>query len=79
MREIAEEAGVRARIVGPLGTVSLGPGVLVDYFLLEALEERPSPEGRSVRWCSADEARALLRYPEARGLLDDAERLAREG
>jgi 8-oxo-dGTP pyrophosphatase MutT (NUDIX family) len=79
IREVSEEAGVIARIVRSLRTLRLGPEVLVEYFLMDALEQQPSPEGRKVRWCSLGGARVLLRYPEALSLLQDVERLEEEG
>ena len=73
LRELAEEAGV----TGVLGE-STGVTVFsdddctyrVEYFVVDALEEHPGREHRECRWCSPDEALALLTHEDAREHLE---------
>jgi 8-oxo-dGTP pyrophosphatase MutT (NUDIX family) len=81
-RETWEEAGVEGDLgdaVGaPLEFESNGESVSVQYFVLIARREEPSPEGRDKRWLSIDEALATLAYDTSREKLHEAvERLQR--
>jgi 8-oxo-dGTP pyrophosphatase MutT (NUDIX family) len=75
-RETWEEAGV----VGPLGGAvgaplefdSGGTPITVQYFLLRARADKPSPEGRDKRWLPTDEALDALSYETAREKLREA-------
>lgn len=74
-RELLEETGVEGRVLGYAGTLrfdSGGEDVRVDYYLVRALREGPSGEGRRLRWCTRDEARDLLTFQDARRLLENA-------
>ncbi|MDW8338905.1 MAG: NUDIX domain-containing protein, partial [Thermoleophilia bacterium] len=71
-RELVEETGLEARVV-PLGldlSYELPEGrVRLDAFLAEAPPGRDptlDPEHVDYRWCSPEEASALLAYPEPR-------------
>ncbi len=76
-REVAEETGIRARVVAPVGVISFRKAterVQVEFFLLhDAGEQHPrSPEGRTVRWCSLEEALRLLTFAGTREILRKA-------
>ncbi|HEX6069396.1 MAG TPA: NUDIX domain-containing protein [Longimicrobiaceae bacterium] len=82
VREVREEAGVWARVVGRLDDVQLlvgGRDLMVRFYLMEALEETegPPPEGRRQRWLPLAEAVAVATHVETRDLLGMAERMRR--
>lgn len=77
LRELREEAGVDGRIVAPLGTLAFRSGdedVEVSYFLIEATTDGKAGEGRRTQWLPFAEAQRLLRYDDARQLLEQASR-----
>ena len=82
VRETREEAGVEGEPLGPVGKpLEFDNGrerVRVQYFLMRAKSERPSPEGRAKRWFSIEDAAKEVRYNDARRLLALAERIGRE-
>ena len=70
-RELREETGLAAE-PAPLEHTFRYEGVLVECFLAEApagWEPRLDWEHDDYRWCTAEEAEALLYWPEPRGLL----------
>ncbi len=79
LREVAEESGLRARIVRDLGDTrysfeSRGSVVekIVYWFLMEpeaATVVQPTPGFREVAWLSVDEAAARLTYTQERSLV----------
>jgi 8-oxo-dGTP diphosphatase len=76
-REVEEETGLRCRLVAPLGETSYVDGrgrpKVVRYWRMEAEHETPfvpNPEIDELRWCTGEEAAALLTYPRDRELLD---------
>jgi 8-oxo-dGTP pyrophosphatase MutT (NUDIX family) len=72
VREVAEEAGVRGEVVGPLGTTEYsvdGDDVSVDYFLMRYAGETPPTEKRARRWVAYDEALRLLPHRDTRELV----------
>lgn len=81
LREVMEETGLRAvSVIGPIATIEWQfrfRGALIrkncQFFLMEtsALETKPQlAEGiTACRWASADEARQLIEYENARGVL----------
>jgi ADP-ribose pyrophosphatase YjhB (NUDIX family) len=77
VREVQEESGVVAELVGPIG----GPQefqsgkeqVSVQYFLMRARSESASSEGREKHWFSVDEAMRALSFENARQLVRDAQ------
>jgi 8-oxo-dGTP pyrophosphatase MutT (NUDIX family) len=82
VREVREEAGVWARVVGRLDDVRLlvaGRDLTVRFYLMESLEESdgPPPEGRRQRWLPLPEAVAVATHEETRELLGMAERMRR--
>ena len=81
-REVEEETGIRARVVAPLGVISFRRAkerIQVKFFLLHcAAGGRPlSPEGRTIRWCSSEEALRLLTFEDMRDILRKASGLVR--
>lgn len=71
VREVREEAGVRARIVEPLDRLAVRAGdVLLFLMLYEG--EAGAGEGREIAWCDPDETRRRLSGPESRRLLSRA-------
>ena len=75
-RETWEEAGVTgdlgAAIGAPLEFVSAGEPIAVQYFLLRARRNRPSPEGRDKRWLTPEEADDAIVFESAREKLREA-------
>ena len=73
--ELAEEAGIKGRVIGPLGTTTFrlrGQDIRVRYFLIEARRSVPRTEQRERKWFRHGAARKRLDFPEARKLLDKA-------
>jgi 8-oxo-dGTP pyrophosphatase MutT (NUDIX family) len=73
VRETQEEAGVTGELVGavgePLEFLSGRELVRVRYYLIRAVSESASPEGREKRWFDLDAARQVLAFENARKLL----------
>ena len=71
-REALEEAGVRGRILERCGATTFsnaGRSYRVEYFVLASEDEgRPEP-GRRLRWCSYEDALAILTFDNTRALL----------
>ncbi|OGM14747.1 hypothetical protein A3E41_00585 [Candidatus Woesebacteria bacterium RIFCSPHIGHO2_12_FULL_38_9] len=82
LREVAEEGGVKARIVTKLGSEKLflhitGYRVLkfVTYYLMEwlsDLSEGPGFETAETSWLPFEAARKILTYPSEKKVLDKA-------
>jgi 8-oxo-dGTP pyrophosphatase MutT (NUDIX family) len=73
LREMHEEAGVDGEIVAPAGVLEFESGlepVRVQYFLIRATRETDSPEGREKGWFTIADALALLRFENARQLVE---------
>ncbi len=79
LRELHEEAGVVATLVGPVGSSRFtlkGRSIEVAYFLAMASgASGASPEGRKMQWLPYAEARSTLTFDDTRQLLDEASRL----
>ena len=77
VREVEEEAGVVAELLGPIGAPqefqSGKEQVSVQYFLMRARSESASSEGREKRWFPVDEALRALSFEDARQLVRDAQ------
>ena len=78
VREVMEETGVEAKIIADLGQVRFSEDSVVQFFAMQAMSYRPSPEGRRIRWCSSNEALASLQYTESRQLITAAMRIGTE-
>jgi 8-oxo-dGTP pyrophosphatase MutT (NUDIX family) len=78
LREVAEEAGVRARPIGRLRRVEQkqeGEWISIAYFLM-AYAGRTTPlEKRRIRWLAFDEAIEALDLAKSRRVLRSADRL----
>lgn len=75
-REVLEEAGITASLVGELGQLDYftARGRLhVQFFLMAFESEGPPGEDRDRAWLSADEARGRVRHEDARALITLAE------
>lgn len=69
LREVREEAGVCAKVIEPLGVLDLPEGGLA-MFLMVFEASIDQIEDRQIFWCSYEQARTLLSFPESRELLD---------
>jgi 8-oxo-dGTP pyrophosphatase MutT (NUDIX family) len=75
LREAEEEAGVRARILGPAGIMSFdyeGESINVHYFLATTEDKGRPEKRRQLAWCSFEEAMQQLTFPHTRALLKEA-------
>lgn len=72
VRETFEEAGVTARVIEFL-TLSRqtvrGSSQQIEYYLLEALAEEKSAEGRKVAWLTGEAAIRRLTFDEQRAVM----------
>jgi 8-oxo-dGTP pyrophosphatase MutT (NUDIX family) len=79
LRETWEEAGVTgdigAEVGAPLEFESGDEPVSVQYFVVVARDDRPSPERREKRWLPLDAALATLAFETAREKLREAARI----
>jgi ADP-ribose pyrophosphatase YjhB (NUDIX family) len=75
LRETREEGGVEGELIGeigePLEFTSGRELVRVRYFLIRAVAESASTDGREKRWLPFDEARRTLAFENAQRLLDE--------
>lgn len=77
LREVREESGVHAHLVGLVKQVQFKAGdedVRVKFYLMEYLEEGKPKEDRNPEWFSFEEALERIQYPESRFVLRAAER-----
>lgn len=87
-REVAEEAGVQAEVLGRLGEIEYWyrtPGgslrhKFVEFFLMSYLSGEPSAAEHEVdqaRWTSVETAISLLTYDSERRMMENGRRLWR--
>ena len=72
LREVREEAGVKAEILSRLGESEFIKGeenVKVLYFLMRYTGSELSDEDREIMWCSYEETTKKLSFEDARKLL----------
>ena len=82
VREVHEESGVTATIVGPLEDVQIqmpAETQTVRYFLMRAVDIGIADEGRQSAWLTADEALNRLTFSTSRGSLREALDMIRSG
>ena len=68
LRELEEEAGVRAEIAAAMGSLVFSVDreeFHVEYFLCRHLETVSTGDGREIRWCRTEEALQLLSFDDA--------------
>ena len=78
VREVQEEAGVRATVVAPAGETEYaidGQPVRVRFFLMRYQGEISRQEDRALTWRRYDEALRLLRFDDTRRVLEQAHAL----
>jgi 8-oxo-dGTP pyrophosphatase MutT (NUDIX family) len=75
LREVMEEAGVRARIVAPLGRLAADTGN-IEMFLMRPEDADMLPAERERTWLEFDQALAALAFDESRQLLRSAHGVA---
>jgi 8-oxo-dGTP pyrophosphatase MutT (NUDIX family) len=78
VREVLEEAGVRATVVAPLGATefrNVRGLVRAQFYLMAFVSEGRSGEDRQREWFTADEAKRALMFEDARMLISRAARL----
>lgn len=82
VREVAEEAGVLARVERPLGVIEFtkpnGKPARVLFFLMSFVRDVEATDEREARWWTFDEALALMRFETTRAILDAARHLVGE-
>jgi 8-oxo-dGTP pyrophosphatase MutT (NUDIX family) len=75
VREVEEEAGVRAAIVAPAGEIEYavdGRPVRVIFFLMRYQGEATRPEERARSWCGYEDALNLVHFDDTRRVLMNA-------
>jgi len=68
VREVEEEAGCRAVVMGPLGRIAFGE-VRTQIYLMRFEREVEATESREIYWGPVDEARRRLTFADTRDLL----------
>jgi 8-oxo-dGTP pyrophosphatase MutT (NUDIX family) len=87
VREVAEETGIRGRVLEPLGTIDYWFSLpdkrihkVVHHYLLErvggrlTIEDDPDAEAIDVAWVPVDRLEATLTFPNERRIADLAAR-----
>jgi 8-oxo-dGTP pyrophosphatase MutT (NUDIX family) len=75
IREVREETGVVAQLIGPLPSVEFVVGrerVRVRFFLMERMAQAAAAEAREIGWFSYPDALAALRHAESKSVLHAA-------
>jgi 8-oxo-dGTP pyrophosphatase MutT (NUDIX family) len=78
VREVEEEAGVRAAVIAPAGESAYAVGgrrVRVVFFLMRYEGDVSPHEDRLSVWRGCEEARRMLSFDDARGVLTQAHSL----
>jgi 8-oxo-dGTP pyrophosphatase MutT (NUDIX family) len=81
VREVEEEVGAQATVLGRVGSLEFKYGadtIHVEYYLLRYARAVEGGEQRESRWCDYDEAVALLSFDDSRKLLTRALRMVEE-
>ena len=77
VREVEEEAGVRAsveRVIQDVDVETASGIQLVRFFLMKMIAEGPAEEGRRVRWLPLEEVLEHLEFFDSRELVREAAR-----
>jgi ADP-ribose pyrophosphatase YjhB (NUDIX family) len=81
LREVEEEAGVKAKIIKPLNSLTFfftqnkeKIKKTVYFYLMECLDEhfKPNLECEDIRWCDEDEALKLDPYESEKNIIKEA-------
>jgi 8-oxo-dGTP pyrophosphatase MutT (NUDIX family) len=78
LREVREEAGVRAEIISELGDSEFtrdSEQIRIIYFAMRYRAPDEHNEGRDIKWCDYDEAIKTISFEDARLLLEKARHL----
>ena len=78
LREVCEEAGIKAEIISTLGESEFTKElekVRVVYFAMRYRASGYSHEDREVKWCSYEEAAVTLSFEDAREVLKTAKEI----
>jgi len=78
VREVQEEAGVRAAIVARAGEIEYsvaGRPVRIIFFLMRYQGEASRPEERALSWCRYEDALNLVHFDDTRRVLMQAHAL----
>lgn len=78
LREVKEEAGVVATIVGPVGVLDLPNQQRLAIFLMRYVSEVGRGERRAIRWHTFEQAMAQLTFEESRRALKQADAVVRK-
>ena len=82
VREVEEETGVTAEVLGPVGTLTFDTpeeSVCNRVFLMRFAAGGKAHEERRQRWCSYEEALGLLTFGDSHDVLTRAHRIVIEG
>lgn len=75
LRELREEAGIKGKVIAPLGTLKFtfaGEDVRAGYYLIEYGGAVAAKEARRLVWCDYYEALQRISHDNARHLLEAA-------
>ncbi len=76
VREVAEEAGVAATVLRPLGVIEFtkpnGSPARVLFFLMQFAREVAPAESRDARWWTIEDALSLIPFENTREILEAA-------
>lgn len=81
LRELAEETGVKGRIITELGWLQFsfaGRQISTIYYLMAFQDQVPPQENRVCLWLPYEEARQLLTFPATKELLAKAHAYLKE-
>jgi 8-oxo-dGTP pyrophosphatase MutT (NUDIX family) len=82
IREVREETGIVARVIGSLPRVEFdigGERVRVRFFLMERMAQEVAAEARRIGWFTYADALAALTHPESRSVLRAAREILSPG
>jgi 8-oxo-dGTP pyrophosphatase MutT (NUDIX family) len=78
LRELEEEAGIRAEVLEAAGATEYprgGEAMRVEYFFCRYVADAGKGDGRETRWCSPEEAEKLLSFSDLRRMARKAKRI----
>jgi 8-oxo-dGTP pyrophosphatase MutT (NUDIX family) len=78
VREVQEEAGCRAAIVKPVGSIEFD-SIKVEFFLMRYERDVPSDEDREISWGGYEKTRRRLSFEDIREILARAHAFVTDG